>query len=51
VSLSVIKNREFIAMRTAEKLWSVPTTTQDQLRDLVRDGLIQEDFADWKVLG
>jgi hypothetical protein len=37
-------------MRAAEKLWPVPTTTEDQLRDLVKDGLIQEkDFADWKV--
>jgi hypothetical protein len=40
VSLSIIENREFIAMRAAEKLWSVPTTTEDQLRDLVRDGQI-----------
>jgi hypothetical protein len=39
-------------MRAAEKFWSVLTTTEDQLRDLVRDGLILEkDFADWKVLG
>jgi hypothetical protein len=49
-SLSVIENREFVAMRAAEKLWPVPTTMKDQLRDLVSDGLIQEkDFADWKV--
>jgi hypothetical protein len=39
-SLSVIENQEFIAMRAAEKLCPVPTTTEDQLRDLVRDGLI-----------
>jgi hypothetical protein len=52
VSLSVIDNREFITKRVAEKLWLVSTTTKDQLRDLVRDGLIQEkDFADWKVPG
>jgi hypothetical protein len=50
-SLSVIENQEFIAMRAAEKLWLVPTTTEDQLCDLVKDDLIQEDFADWKVLG
>jgi hypothetical protein len=51
-SLSVIENQEFIAMRVAKKLCPVPTTTEDQLRYLVRDGLIQEkDFADWKVLG
>jgi hypothetical protein len=52
VSLSVIDNREFITKRAAEKLWLVSTTTKDQLRDLVRDGLIQEkDFANWKVPG
>jgi hypothetical protein len=39
-SLSFIKNQEFIAMRATEKLWPVPTTTEDQLRDLVKDGLI-----------
>jgi reverse gyrase len=51
-SLSVIENREFIAMRAAEKFWPVPTTTEEQLRDLIKDGLIQEkDFADWKVPG
>jgi hypothetical protein len=51
-SLSVIENREFVAVRAAEKLWPVPTTTEDQLRDLVRDDLIQEkEFADWKVPG
>jgi hypothetical protein len=38
--LSVIENREFIAMRAAEKLWPVLTTIEDQLRDLVKDGLI-----------
>jgi hypothetical protein len=49
-SLSFIENQEFVAMRAAEKLWPVPTTTEDQLRDLVKDGLIQEkDFADCKV--
>jgi hypothetical protein len=51
-SLSVIENQEFVAMRVAEKLWPVLTTMEDQLCDLVRDGLIQEkDFAHWKVLG
>jgi hypothetical protein len=45
--LSVIENREFVAIRAAEKLWPVLTTTEDQLRDLVSGGLIQEkDFAD-----
>jgi hypothetical protein len=51
-SLSVIENWDFIAMRAAEKLWRVLTTMEDQLHDLVSDGLIQEkDFADWKVPG
>jgi hypothetical protein len=46
-SLSVIENREFVAIRAAEKLWPVPTTTEDQLCDLVSGDLIQEkDFAD-----
>jgi hypothetical protein len=40
VSLSFIENQEFIAMRAAEKFWPVPTTTEDQLHDLVKDGLI-----------
>jgi hypothetical protein len=49
-SLSFIENQEFITMRAAEKIWPVPTTTEDQLRDLVKDGLIQEkDLIDWKV--
>jgi hypothetical protein len=39
-SLSFIENQEFIAMRAAEKFWPIPTTTEDQLRDLVKDGLI-----------
>jgi hypothetical protein len=52
VSLSIIKNQEFVAMRVVEKLWPIPTTTEDQLRELVSDGLIQEkDFANWKILG
>jgi hypothetical protein len=46
-SLSFIENQEFVTMRAVKKLWPVPTTTEDQLRDLVNDGLIQEkDFAD-----
>jgi hypothetical protein len=51
-SLSFIENQEFVAMRAAEKIWPVPTTTEDQLRDLVKDDLIQEkDLADWKPSG
>jgi hypothetical protein len=52
VSLSIIENQEFITMRAVEKLWSIPTTTKDQLLELVSDGHIQEkDFADWKITG
>jgi hypothetical protein len=51
-SLSFIENQEFVAMRAVEKIWPVLTTTEDQLRHLVKDGLIQEkDLADWKVPG
>jgi hypothetical protein len=28
-SLSFIENQEFVAMRAVEKLWPVPTTTED----------------------
>jgi hypothetical protein len=40
--LKVIENKEFIAMRTAEKIWPSPATIEDQLRELVSDGLIQD---------
>jgi hypothetical protein len=47
VSLSVIENREFVAMRVVKNLWLVSTITEDQLCDMVSDGLIQEkDFID-----
>ena len=39
-SLSVIENQEFMAMRATQKIWPAPTTTEDQLRELVSDGLI-----------
>jgi hypothetical protein len=39
-SLSIIENQEFVAMRAAERLWPILTATEDQLRDLVSDGLI-----------
>jgi hypothetical protein len=38
----VIENHEFIAMRAAEKIWPFPTTTEDQLQELVSDSLIQD---------
>jgi hypothetical protein len=51
-SLSFIENQEFIAMRAVEKFWPISTTMEDQLRDLVKDSLIQDkDLADWKVPG
>ena len=39
-SLSLIENPEFVAMRVAQKVWPAPTTTEEQLRELVSDGLI-----------
>ena len=39
-SLSVIENQEFMAIRAAQKVWPSPTTTKDQLCELVSDSLI-----------
>ena len=39
-SLSVIENQEFMAMRAAQKIWLAPIMTEDQLCELVSDGLI-----------
>ena len=39
-SLPVIENQEFVAMRAAQKSWLTPTTTEEQLHELVSDGLI-----------
>ena len=39
-SLSMIENQEFVAMRAAQKAWPAPMTTEDQLQELVSDGLI-----------
>jgi len=51
-SLSVIENQEFVAMRAAQKAWPAPMMTEDQLRELVSDGLIQsKDIAEWRVPG
>jgi hypothetical protein len=51
-ALKVIENHEFIAMRAAEKIWPFPTTTEDQLQELVSDSLIQDQgLADWKTPG
>ncbi|XP_066329795.1 uncharacterized protein [Miscanthus floridulus] len=51
-SLSLIENQEFVAMRAAQKVWPAPTTSEDQLRELVSDGLIQNKvIAEWRVPG
>ena len=51
-SLFVIENQEFMAMRSSQKVWLAPTTTEDQLRELVGDGLIQsKDIAEWRAPG
>jgi hypothetical protein len=39
-SLLVIENQEFVTMRVVEKLWPIPTIMEDQLHELVSDGLI-----------
>ena len=39
-SLSMIENQEFMAMRAAQKVWPALTMTEDQLCELVDDGLI-----------
>jgi hypothetical protein len=39
-------------MRASKKIWPSPSTTKEQLQELVGDSLIQEQgFADWKTLG
>ena len=51
-SLSVIENQEFMAMRAAQKIWLAPTTIEDQLRELVSDGLIQsKGITAWRAPG
>ena len=51
-SLSVIENQEFVAMRAAQKSWPALRRTEEQLRELVSDGLIQSKaFAEWRVPG
>ena len=48
----MIENQEFMAMRAAQKVWPAPTTTEDQLCELVGDGLIQsKDIAEWRAPG
>jgi hypothetical protein len=39
-SLSIIESQDFVAMRPLEKIWPSPSTTNEQLWELVGDGLI-----------
>jgi hypothetical protein len=39
-ALKVIENQKVIVMRAAEKIWPSSATIEDQLRELVSDGLI-----------
>jgi hypothetical protein len=48
--LVAIENKEFLTMRTATFAWPVPTITEEQLKELANDGLIQEQgLAKWKA--
>ena len=48
----MIENQEFMAMRAPQKIWLAPTTTEDQLRELVSDCLIQDkEIAKWRAPG
>jgi hypothetical protein len=38
--LSIIENQDFVAIRASEKIWPSPSMTEDQLQELVGDGLI-----------
>jgi ATP phosphoribosyltransferase regulatory subunit HisZ len=38
--LSIIENQDFVAIRALEKIWPSPSMTEDQLQELVGDGLI-----------
>jgi hypothetical protein len=39
-SLSIIENQDFVAMRALEKIWPSPSMMEEQLWELVGDGLI-----------
>jgi hypothetical protein len=50
--LEVIKNKEFLAMRTTTSALPILTVTEEQLKELADDGLIQEQgLAEWKAPG
>jgi hypothetical protein len=40
--LEVIKNKEFLAMRATASSWPVPSTTEEQLKELADEGLIYD---------
>jgi hypothetical protein len=39
-SLSIIENQDFVAMRALEMVWPSPSMMEEQLWELVGDGLI-----------
>jgi ATP phosphoribosyltransferase regulatory subunit HisZ len=39
--LEVIENKEFLAVRAAASSWPVPSTMEEQLKELADEGLIQ----------
>jgi ATP phosphoribosyltransferase regulatory subunit HisZ len=44
--LEVIENKEFLTMKAAASSWPVPSTTEEQLKELADEGLIQgQDLA------
>ena len=48
----MIENQEFMAMRATQKIWPAPTTTEDQLCELVSDCLFQDkDITEWRAPG
>jgi hypothetical protein len=50
--LKVIENKKFLAMRAAASSWPIPSTTEEQLKELADEGLIQDQgLAEWKAPG
>jgi hypothetical protein len=39
--LEVIENKEFLTMKVTTSSWPVPSTTEEQLKELADEGLIQ----------
>jgi hypothetical protein len=40
--LEVIENKKFLAMRAATSSWPIPSTMEEQLKELADKGLIQD---------